>query len=111
MSSYKLKYLFTVYQILYIYSKLNVSDALDKKNNEHMCITVFNHAKTLLRAMKFGLRILSSEHKGSKYTPDKDLQSKFRLVKNNLTRKNNLLETPERQHYHCMQKQLETVKR
>jgi len=53
-------------------------DALDKKNNEHMCITVFNHAKTLLRAMKFGLRILSSEHKGSKYTPDKDLQSKFR---------------------------------
>jgi len=54
------------------------NDALDKKNNEHMCITVFNHAKTLLRAMKFGLKILSSEHKGPKYTPDKDLQSKFR---------------------------------
>jgi len=53
-------------------------DALDKKNNEHMCITVFNHAKTMLRAMKVGLMILQTEHKGSKYTPDKDLQSKFR---------------------------------
>ena len=54
------------------------NEPLKEEDNINVCITLLSHTKQLIRTMKSALKILRSEKSGSKYKPDKDLQSKFR---------------------------------